>query len=137
MNKELKHTSEYSGAIMLGPGVRGGVDWMRKLAFRYRRIKELYKMYRENVPGMNRLIYENNTISGLLTPEIAQQWRHLRQEIENSTDSWCSLALKALRNIHRNSSAASTLTCETIFASLLKVYFLFANSMKVVLATST
>ena len=42
---------EYSGAIMLGPGVRGGVDWMRKLAFRYRRIKELYKMYRENVPG--------------------------------------------------------------------------------------
>ena len=96
---------------MLGPGVRGGVDWMRKLAFRYRRIKELYKMYRENVPGEYRLICENNMTLGLLTPEIAQQWRHLRQEIENSTDSWCSLALKALRNIHRNSSAFSKLRC--------------------------
>ena len=44
-----------------------------------------------------------STISiGLLTPEIAQQWLHLRREIENSTDNWCTLALKALRNIHRN-----------------------------------
>ena len=94
-------------------------------------------MYRENVPGMHHLIYENNTISGLLTPEIAQQWRHLRQEIENSTDSWCSLALKALRNIHRNSSASSTLSYDTIVKSLLEVYFLIANSIKVVLATST
>ena len=28
------------------PAVRGGVDWMRKLAFRYRHIKEIYKTYR-------------------------------------------------------------------------------------------
>ena len=35
---------------MLGPGVRGGVDWMRKLAFRYRRIKEIYEAFKENVP---------------------------------------------------------------------------------------
>lgn len=29
-----------------GGGIRGGVDWMRKLAFRYRRIKETYNNYR-------------------------------------------------------------------------------------------
>lgn len=28
------------------PGVRGGVDWMRKLAFRYRKIKEIYNSYK-------------------------------------------------------------------------------------------
>jgi hypothetical protein len=31
--------------------VRGGVDWMRKLAFRYRRIKEIYNQYHTNVEG--------------------------------------------------------------------------------------
>ena len=87
---------------MLGPGVRGGVDWLRKLAFRYRRIKELYKMYSENVPGKLKKAYNCDLLyEGLLTPEIAQQWLHLRREIENSTDNWCTLALKALRNIHR------------------------------------
>lgn len=30
---------------------RGGVDWMRKLAFRYRKIKEVYTLYRHNVTG--------------------------------------------------------------------------------------
>lgn len=33
-------------------GMRGGVDWMKKLVFRYRRIKELYNSYRNNVGGM-------------------------------------------------------------------------------------
>ena len=37
--------------LCLATGVRGGVDWMRKLAFRYRRIKELYNSYRSNVGG--------------------------------------------------------------------------------------
>ena len=37
--------------LCLATGVRGGVDWMRKLAFRYRRIKELYTSYRNNVGG--------------------------------------------------------------------------------------
>lgn len=32
-------------------GVRGGVDWMRKLVYRYRRIKEIYNSYRNNVGG--------------------------------------------------------------------------------------
>jgi len=32
-------------------GGGGGVDWMRKLAFRYRRVKELYNQYRNSVGG--------------------------------------------------------------------------------------
>lgn len=32
-------------------GTRSGIDWMRKLAFRYRRIKEIYDQYRTNVSG--------------------------------------------------------------------------------------
>jgi len=37
----------------LGSGVHGGVDWMRKLAFRYRRVKEIYNAYKNNVGGEN------------------------------------------------------------------------------------
>lgn len=36
--------------------MRGGVDWMKKLAFRYRRIKELYNSYRNNVGGMQSML---------------------------------------------------------------------------------
>lgn len=32
--------------LCLPTGVRGGVDWMRKLAFRYRKIKETYNTYK-------------------------------------------------------------------------------------------
>merc|ERR1719221_2195636 len=38
-----------SGNVCMATGVRGGVDWMRKLAFRYRRIKEIYERYSGNV----------------------------------------------------------------------------------------
>ena len=40
-----------NASLCLATGVRGGVDWMRKLAFRYRRIKEMYNSYRNNVGG--------------------------------------------------------------------------------------
>lgn len=32
--------------LCLTTGVRGGVDWMRKLAFRYRKIKDIYNTYK-------------------------------------------------------------------------------------------
>lgn len=32
--------------LCLSAGVRGGVDWMRKLAFRYRKIKEIYNTFK-------------------------------------------------------------------------------------------
>ena len=31
-------------------GMRGGVDWMRKLAFRFRKIKENYNTYSKSPP---------------------------------------------------------------------------------------
>ena len=34
-------------------GLRGGVDWLRKLAFRYRKMIETYNNYRASVGGMN------------------------------------------------------------------------------------
>lgn len=41
------HGSAAGGSnLCLATGVRGGVDWMRKLAFRYRKIKETYNNYR-------------------------------------------------------------------------------------------
>ena len=32
-------------------GMRGGVDWMRKLAFRFRKIKENYNTYSKSPPA--------------------------------------------------------------------------------------
>jgi len=45
------HSSAASANLCLGSGVHGGVDWMRKLAFRYRRVKEMYNTYKNNVGG--------------------------------------------------------------------------------------
>lgn len=39
------------GASGATTGVQGGVEWMRKLAFRYRRLKEIYNGYKANVGG--------------------------------------------------------------------------------------
>ena len=39
------------GASGAATGVQGGVEWMRKLAFRYRRLKEIYNSYKGNVGG--------------------------------------------------------------------------------------
>uniref|UniRef100_A0A8C9WGQ7 Eyes absent homolog n=1 Tax=Scleropages formosus TaxID=113540 RepID=A0A8C9WGQ7_SCLFO len=46
------HAAATSANLCLATGVRGGVDWMRKLAFRYRRVKELYSTYKNNVGGL-------------------------------------------------------------------------------------
>ncbi|XP_026012599.1 protein phosphatase EYA3 isoform X3 [Astatotilapia calliptera] len=64
-------------------GVQGGVEWMRKLAFRYRRLKEIYNTYKGNV-------------GGLLNPMKRELLLRLQSEIENVTDSWLSTALKSL-----------------------------------------
>uniref|UniRef100_A0A2K6TJW2 Eyes absent homolog n=1 Tax=Saimiri boliviensis boliviensis TaxID=39432 RepID=A0A2K6TJW2_SAIBB len=45
------HSSAPGANLCLGSGVHGGVDWMRKLAFRYRRVKEMYNTYKNNVGG--------------------------------------------------------------------------------------
>lgn len=45
------HGPSGGGAAGATTGVQGGVEWMRKLAFRYRRLKEIYNSYKGNVGG--------------------------------------------------------------------------------------
>ena len=39
-------------------GTRRSVDWNRKLAFRYRKIKELYSSFRNNFNGISHQFYK-------------------------------------------------------------------------------
>ncbi|NXP79203.1 EYA1 protein, partial [Ramphastos sulfuratus] len=102
-----------SANLCLATGVRGGVDWMRKLAFRYRRVKEIYNSYKNNVGG-KRL--------GLLGPAKREAWLQLRAEIEALTDSWLTLALKALTLIHSRTNCMNILVTTTqLIPALAKV----------------
>lgn len=74
-----------NGLCFNAAGVRGGVDWMRKLAFRYRRIKELYNA-------------SKGSPAALLGPK-SEHWLRLREEIENFTGSWLTLAMRCLQMI--------------------------------------
>ncbi|KAJ8401455.1 hypothetical protein AAFF_G00383740 [Aldrovandia affinis] len=95
--------------LSLASGVRGGVDWMRKLAFRYRRVKEVYTTY-------------NNNMGGLLGPAKREAWLQLRAEIEALTDSWLTLALKALTLIHSRANCVNILVTTTqLIPALAKV----------------
>jgi hypothetical protein len=44
----------HSSSSNVNNTVRGGVDWMRKLAFRYRRIKDIYNTYRIDIQSKRR-----------------------------------------------------------------------------------
>nr|XP_048281305.1 eyes absent homolog 4 isoform X1 [Myodes glareolus] len=94
------HAAASSANLCLPTGVRGGVDWMRKLAFRYRRVKELYNTYKNNV-------------GGLLGPAKRDAWLQLRAEIEGLTDSWLTNALKSLSIISTRSNCVNVLVTTT------------------------
>ncbi|XP_071483725.1 protein phosphatase EYA1-like isoform X2 [Diadema antillarum] len=94
------HAAATSANLCLATGVRGGVDWMRKLAYRYRRIKEIYSSYKNNV-------------GGLLGPQKREQWLQLRAEIEAMTDSWLTIALKSLSIINSRSNCINVLVTTT------------------------
>ncbi|XP_076440585.1 protein phosphatase EYA1-like isoform X3 [Babylonia areolata] len=94
------HAAANNANLCLATGVRGGVDWMRKLAFRYRRMKEMYSSYR-------------NSVGGLLGPQKRDQWLQLRQEIETLTDQWLTLALKSLSIISSRSNCVNVLVTTT------------------------
>lgn len=94
------HAAATSANLCLATGVRGGVDWMRKLAYRYRRIKEVYNSYRNNV-------------GGLLGPAKRETWLQLRMELEAITDSWLTLALKALTLIHSRTNCLNVMVTTT------------------------
>ncbi|XP_075453476.1 protein phosphatase EYA4 isoform X10 [Ascaphus truei] len=98
-----------STTLCLPTGVRGGVDWMRKLAFRYRRVKELYNTYKNNV-------------GGLFGPAKREAWLQLRADLEVLTDSWLSNALKSLSLIStRNNSVNVLVTTTQLIPALSKV----------------
>ncbi|XP_069035507.1 eyes absent homolog 2 [Lepisosteus oculatus] len=86
--------------LCLGSGVHGGVDWMRKLAFRYRRVKEVYNTYKNNV-------------GGLLGSPKREEWLQLRREMEVLTDLWLTHALKALALINSRPNCVNVLVTTT------------------------
>ncbi|KAI7808069.1 eyes absent homolog 2 [Triplophysa rosa] len=88
------------GTLCLGSGVHGGVDWMRKLAFRYRRVKEIYNTYKNNV-------------GGLLGSPKREEWLQLRREMEVLTDLWLTQALKALALINSRPNCVNVLVTTT------------------------
>nr|BAJ22814.1 eyes absent [Cladonema radiatum] len=75
---------------------RRGIDWMRKLAFRFRRVKDIYNMYRGNVDE-------------LLGHGKREQWIPIRMELEQISDSWHTFAIKSLSCINRRSNCLNVL----------------------------
>lgn len=73
---------------------------MRKLAFRYRRLKEIYNSYKGNV-------------GGLLSPMKRELLLRLQSEIENVTDAWLSTALKSLLLIQSRGKCMNVLVTTT------------------------
>ncbi|XP_076276395.1 eya transcriptional coactivator and phosphatase 2 isoform X1 [Lasioglossum baleicum] len=101
-----------NNGICLASGVRGGVDWMRKLAFRYRKIKEIYSNYRNNV-------------GGLLGAAKQEQWLQLRSEIEVLTDNWLASAVRCLSLINKRSHCINILVTNTQLVPALSKVLLF------------
>lgn len=107
------HAAATNASLCLATGVRGGVDWMRKLAFRYRRIKEIYNQHRNNA-------------GALLSPVKREQWLELRAEIEALTDNWLTLALKCLAIIHSRSTCVNVLVTTTQLVPALAKVLLYS-----------
>lgn len=79
---------------------QGGVDWMRKLAFRYRQVKKIYNNYSTNV-------------GELLNPAKKDSLQQLRADIEVLTDSWLATALKSLMLIQSRRNCINILVTTT------------------------
>ncbi|KAG9353381.1 hypothetical protein JZ751_017976 [Albula glossodonta] len=71
-----------------------------KLAFRYRRVKEIYNTYKNNV-------------GGLLGSPKREEWLQLRREMEVLTDLWLTQALKALALINSRPNCVNVLVTTT------------------------
>ncbi|XP_031228632.1 eyes absent homolog 2 [Mastomys coucha] len=103
------HSTAPGASLCLGTGVHGGVDWMRKLAFRYRRVKEMYNTYRNNV-------------GGLIGAPKRETWLQLRAELEALTDLWLTHSLKALNLINSRPNCVNVLVTTTqLIPALAKV----------------
>ncbi|XP_072404165.1 protein phosphatase EYA3-like isoform X1 [Chiloscyllium punctatum] len=94
------HGSVSGSSLCTGGGVQGGIDWMRKLAFRYRRVKEIYNTYCTNV-------------GELLSPAKRDSLKQLRADVEVLTDSWLATALKSLLLIQSRRNCVNILVTTT------------------------
>ena len=100
---------------------------MRKLSFRFRKIKENYNLYRNNV-------------GALLGPQKKDSWNSIRQDIESHTDvslfnpnskwktikflfqRWLSLALQCLTVLNARPNCVNVIVTQTqLVAALTKV----------------
>lgn len=116
------------------PGVRGGVDWMRKLAFRYRKIKEIYNSYKnkwENetmiifLDDINWVLSSISSVGGLLGQPKRDHWLQIRSDIEQATDNWPSLAMKCLNMISQRENCVNVLVTTTQLVPALAKVLLF------------
>lgn len=103
---------------------------MRKLAFRYRKIKETYNNYRNRyVNNIHLLIFLCFnfvfSVGGLLGPAKRDQWLQLRAEIEAITDNWLTLANKCLTLINSRSNCVNVLVTTTQLVPALAKVLLF------------
>lgn len=106
------HGSSTNSNISLASGVRGGVEWMRKLAFRYRRIKEIFNTYRTNV-------------GDLLGNPKNEQWQQIRNDIEKLTDNWLSLATQSLGIVKSRPTNVNVLVTTTQLVPALSKILLY------------
>ena len=71
-------------------GMRGGVDWMRKLAFRFRKIKENYNTFRHDAGALLDIIEQRERDQNLIRdqnhPRKREDWIRIRRELEKQTD---------------------------------------------------
>ncbi|MGH0166143.1 UNVERIFIED_CONTAM: hypothetical protein FKN15_050172 [Acipenser sinensis] len=96
------HSPSSGATLCLGSGVHGGVDWMRKLAFRYRRVKEVYNTYKNNIGG-----------KCVLGSPKREEWLQLRRDMEVMTDMWLTNAVKALTLINSRPNCVNVLVTTT------------------------
>ncbi|XP_065842953.1 eyes absent homolog 2-like [Oscarella lobularis] len=89
-----------SASMMMGGSARGSHDLFKKLAYRYRRIKEIYQICSAN-PG------------SILSGVKYEQWRQLCSEIAHLTDNWLGLALKCLSIIYEKPGYVNILVTST------------------------
>ena len=107
-------------------GMRGGVDWMRKLAFRFRKIKETFNTYSKSwywtcFPINQGFSLSGNNVGGLLGGNKREDWMTLRGDIETHTDGWLALANKCLQLIEARSDCVNVIVTQTQVGSALRL----------------
>ena len=90
---------------------------MRKLAFRFRKIKENYNTYSKLVEIYELFLYIlyflGNNVGGLLGAGKRDDWVTLRSDLETHTDGWLALALKCLQLIEARTDCVNIIVTQT------------------------